>query len=37
MLTRHASCNCGQISLTIDGEPAQVSMCHWSASAAPAR
>jgi hypothetical protein len=28
MPTRHASCNCGQLHLTIEGEPARVSMCH---------
>lgn len=28
MPTRHASCSCGQLHLTIDGEPARVSMCH---------
>lgn len=28
MPTRHATCNCGQLHLTIEGEPARVSMCH---------
>ncbi len=28
MPTRHASCSCGQLHLTIEGEPARVSMCH---------
>jgi hypothetical protein len=28
MPTRHAACSCGQLHLTIDGEPARVSMCH---------
>lgn len=28
MPTRHASCNCGQLRLTISGEPVRVSMCH---------
>ena len=28
MSTRHASCSCGQLHLTIEGEPARVSMCH---------
>ena len=26
--TRRAACNCGQLQLTIEGEPARVSMCH---------
>ena len=26
--TRRAACNCGQLNLTIAGEPARVSMCH---------
>ena len=26
--TRRAACNCGQLNLTISGEPARVSMCH---------
>jgi hypothetical protein len=25
---RHAACSCGQLSLSITGEPARVSMCH---------
>ena len=28
MTTRRATCSCGQLSLTIEGEPARVSMCH---------
>src|SRR5215467_104170 len=28
MTSRHAACNCGQLHLTIEGEPARVSMCH---------
>lgn len=28
MITRRASCNCGQLSLTVAGEPARISMCH---------
>jgi len=28
MTTRRAACNCGQLNLTIEGEPARVSMCH---------
>jgi hypothetical protein len=28
MTTRRAACNCGQLSLTIDGDPARISMCH---------
>ena len=27
-MTRHASCNCGQLHLTISGAPVRVSMCH---------
>jgi hypothetical protein len=26
--TRRAACNCGQLSLAIEGEPVRVSMCH---------
>jgi len=26
--TRHAACSCGQLHLTIEGEPARISMCH---------
>jgi hypothetical protein len=26
--TRHATCNCGQLRLTIEGEPSRISMCH---------
>ena len=28
MATRHAACSCGQLSLTADGEPVRISMCH---------
>jgi hypothetical protein len=28
MTTRRAACNCGQLHLTIEGEPVRVSMCH---------
>ena len=28
MTTRRAACSCGQLSLTIEGEPARISMCH---------
>jgi hypothetical protein len=28
MTTRRAACSCGQLSLTTEGEPARVSMCH---------
>jgi len=28
MSARHATCSCGQIRLTIEGEPARISMCH---------
>jgi hypothetical protein len=29
MTTRHAACSCGQLHLTIDGEPSRrISMCH---------
>jgi len=28
MTTRHAACSCGQLHLTIEGEPVRVSMCH---------
>ena len=28
MPTRHAACSCGQLHLTIEGEPARISMCH---------
>jgi len=27
MTTRHAACSCGQLQLTIEGEPSRVSMC----------
>ena len=28
MPTRHAACSCGQLYLTIEGEPSRISMCH---------
>jgi hypothetical protein len=28
MTSRHAACNCGQLYLTIEGEPSRISMCH---------
>jgi hypothetical protein len=28
MTTRRAACSCGQIHLTIEGEPSRISMCH---------
>jgi len=28
MIRRHAVCNCGQLHLTIEGEPVRISMCH---------
>ena len=28
MTTRRAACSCGQLHLTIEGEPARISMCH---------
>ena len=28
MSIRHAVCNCGQLHLTIEGEPSRISMCH---------
>ena len=28
MTSRHAACSCGQLHLTIKGEPARISMCH---------
>jgi hypothetical protein len=28
MSIRHAACNCGQLHLTIEGEPSRISMCH---------
>jgi hypothetical protein len=28
MSTRRATCSCGQLSLTIEGEPSRISMCH---------
>jgi hypothetical protein len=27
-MTRHAACNCGQLHLTIEGEPSRIAMCH---------
>jgi hypothetical protein len=26
--TRHAACSCGQLRLTVEGEPLRVSLCH---------
>ena len=28
MTTRTASCRCGQLSITVEGEPGRVSVCH---------
>src|SRR5262249_18160542 len=28
MTIRHAACSCGQLHLTIEGEPSRISMCH---------
>ena len=28
MTSRRATCSCGQLNLTIEGEPARISMCH---------
>ncbi len=28
MTTRRAACSCGQLSLTIEGEPVRISLCH---------
>ena len=28
MTTRRAACSCGQLQLTIEGEPSRISMCH---------
>ena len=28
MNTRRASCSCGQLQLTIEGEPSRIAMCH---------
>ena len=28
MITRHAACSCGQLHLTIEGEPSRIAMCH---------
>ena len=28
MTTRHAACSCGQLHLTIDGEPSRIAVCH---------
>jgi hypothetical protein len=28
MTTRRAACSCGQLALTIEGEPSRISMCH---------
>ena len=27
-MTRRAACSCGQLLLTIEGEPSRISMCH---------
>ena len=27
-MTRRAACSCGQLHLTIEGEPSRISMCH---------
>jgi len=27
-MTRSAACSCGQLHLTIEGEPSRISMCH---------
>jgi hypothetical protein len=28
MTVRHASCSCGQLRVTVEGDPVRVSMCH---------
>ena len=28
MTARHATCSCGHLRLTIEGEPVRISMCH---------
>lgn len=28
MIIRHAACSCGQLHLTIEGEPSRIAMCH---------
>ncbi len=28
MTTRHAACSCGQLQLTVEGEPVRIAMCH---------
>jgi hypothetical protein len=28
MTVRHAACNCGQLSVTCEGEPVRISVCH---------
>jgi hypothetical protein len=28
MVTRHAACSCGQLSLVAEGEPIRISICH---------
>lgn len=28
MTTRHAACSCGQLTVTTEGEPVRLSMCH---------
>jgi hypothetical protein len=30
MTIRHAACNCGQLSITCEGEPVRISVCHCS-------
>jgi hypothetical protein len=32
MTTRRAACSCGQLHLTIEGEPSRISMCSTSAA-----
>ena len=28
MTIRHASCSCGQLNLTVEGDPVRIAMCH---------
>jgi hypothetical protein len=35
-MTRHAACSCGQLHLTIEGEPSRNAMCHWENAGFPA-
>ena len=28
MTIRHASCSCGQLNFTVEGEPVRIAMCH---------